>query len=209
MTETASFDNTLFLFNELNPSIVRLEIETPQFKLKPIMFQMLQTVGQFNGMPTKDPHLHLRLLMKVSDSFNWSELQRMPWDWNCFHTFSEIKARAWRNSLPSNFVTTWKELVELFLMKYFPPTKNVKLRWNHFISTTWKIFLYEAWERFKELLQKCPHHGIPHCIQMETFYKGLNAHTIMVVDASTNEVLLAKSYNEAYEILKRISNNNY
>ena len=30
-----------------------------------------------------------------------------------------------------------------------------------------------------------------------------------MVDASTNKDLLSKSYNEAYEILKRIANNNY
>ncbi|KAG8473123.1 hypothetical protein CXB51_035066 [Gossypium anomalum] len=69
--------------------------------------------------------------------------------------------------------------------------------------------LYEAWERYKELLQKCPHHGIPHCIQLETFYNGLNAHTRMVVDSSAKGALLSKSYNEAYEIIERIVSNNY
>ncbi|XP_017221442.2 uncharacterized protein LOC108198185 [Daucus carota subsp. sativus] len=59
--------------------------------------------------------------------------------------------------------------------------------------------LYDAWERFKELLRKCPHYGILHCIQMETFYNGLNAQTKMVVDASSNGALLSKSYNQAYE----------
>ncbi|XP_062118827.1 uncharacterized protein LOC133832506 [Humulus lupulus] len=44
---------------------------------------------------------------------------------------------------------------------------------------------------------------------METFYNGLNTHTRMLVEASTNEALLVKSYNETYEILERISNNNY
>ncbi|XP_062103791.1 uncharacterized protein LOC133814903 [Humulus lupulus] len=34
-------------FNELNTGIVRPEIQAPQFKLKPVMFQMLETVGQF------------------------------------------------------------------------------------------------------------------------------------------------------------------
>ena len=65
--------------------------------------------------------------------------------------------------------------------------------------------LYEAWERYKELLRKCPYHGIPHCIQLETFYNGLNAHTRMVVDTSANGALLSKSYNEAYEIIERNS----
>ncbi|KAA3487292.1 reverse transcriptase [Gossypium australe] len=60
---------TVPLFNELNPRIMRPKIHTPLFELKLVMFQMLQTTGQFSGMPTKDPHLHLRLFMKVSDSF--------------------------------------------------------------------------------------------------------------------------------------------
>ena len=53
----------------LNPSIARPEIQANQFKLKTVMFQMLQTVGQFSAFPTDDPHLHLKLFMEVSDSF--------------------------------------------------------------------------------------------------------------------------------------------
>ena len=56
-------------FNELNLGIKRSKIEAPQFKLKPVMFQMLQMMGQFSGLPMKDPCLHLRLFMEVSDSF--------------------------------------------------------------------------------------------------------------------------------------------
>ncbi|KAH9698290.1 hypothetical protein KPL71_023958 [Citrus sinensis] len=55
----------------------------------------------------------------------------------------------------------------------------------------------------------CPHHGIPYCIQLETFYNGLNPSTRLMVDASANGALLSKSYTEAYEILERIANNNY
>ena len=55
------------MFNELNPGIVRPDIQAATFELKPVMFQMLQTVGQFSGLPTKDPHLHLRSFLGVSD----------------------------------------------------------------------------------------------------------------------------------------------
>ena len=47
------------MLHGLNPGIVRPEIHAPQFELKPVMFQMLQTVGQFSGMATEDPHLDL------------------------------------------------------------------------------------------------------------------------------------------------------
>ena len=95
-------------------------------------------------------------------------------------------------------------------MKYFLPTKNAKLR-NEITSFHQHEDenLYEAWERFKELLRRCPHHGIPYCIQLETFYNGLNPSTRLMVDTSANRALLSKSYTEAYEILERIANNNY
>ncbi|XP_062102932.1 uncharacterized protein LOC133813918 [Humulus lupulus] len=185
------------LFNELNPSIVRPEIQAAQFELKPVMFQMLQTVGQFSRMPTEDPHLHLRFFIVLSDSFKMPGVTKDALRLKLFPYSLRDRARAWLNSLPSNSVSTWQELAKRFLMKYFPPTKNAKL---HNEITSFQQLeeesLYEAWERFKELLRKCPHHGIPHCIQMETFYNGLNAHTRMVVDASANGALLAKSYNE-------------
>ncbi|KAJ4706582.1 DNA-directed DNA polymerase [Melia azedarach] len=198
------------IFNELNPGIVRPEIQAPQFELKPVMFQMLQTVGQFSGMPTEDPYLHLRLFIEVSDSFKLPGVTENALRLKLFTYSLRDRARAWLNSLPSDLVTTWQELAEKFLIKYFPPTKNAKLR--NKITAFQQVdeeSLYEAWEHFKELLRKCPHNGIPHCIQIETFYNGLNVHTRMVVDASSNGAILAKSYNEAYEILERISNNNY
>ncbi|KAA3479377.1 Retrotransposon gag protein [Gossypium australe] len=77
---------------------------------------------------------------------------------------------------------------------YFPPSKNVKL--CNEITLFQQLdeeSLYELWEQFNELLRKCPHHSIPHCIQLETFYNGLKAHTRMIIDASANEAFLAKS----------------
>ena len=35
----------------VHPGIIRPEVEAANFVLKPVMFQMLQIVGQFNGLP--------------------------------------------------------------------------------------------------------------------------------------------------------------
>ncbi|KAL5549524.1 hypothetical protein UlMin_004755 [Ulmus minor] len=167
----------------LNSSIVQLEIEALHFELKPVMFQMLQTI---NGVT--DDILKLKL-------FPYSLRDR---------------ARAWLNSLPSDSITTWNNLAEKFLMKYFPPTKNAKLRNDiTYFQQLEGESLYETWERYKELLRRCPHHGIPFWIQMETFYNGLNAQTRTIVDAASNGALMSKTYNEAYALLERMASNNY
>ncbi|KAH9780391.1 hypothetical protein KPL71_008059 [Citrus sinensis] len=194
----------------VHPGIIRPEVEAVNFEFKPVMFQMLQTVGQFNGLPNEDPHLHLKLFLEASDAFKIAGATQDALRLRLFPYSLRDRARAWLNSLPSDSITTWNELADKFLMKYFPPIKNTKLR--NEITSFHQLedeSLYEAWERFKELLRRCPHHGIPCCIQLETFYNGLNPSTRLIVDASTNGALLSKSYTEAYEILERIANNNY
>ncbi|KAK9225233.1 hypothetical protein WN943_010274 [Citrus x changshan-huyou] len=44
--------------------------------------------------------------------------------------------------------------------------------------------LYEAWERYKDLLRKCPHHGLPVWLQVQTFYNGLGSNTRIMIDAA-------------------------
>ena len=72
------------------------------------------------------------------------------------------KAKAWLTSLPLGTITTWKGLVRSFLTKYFSPVKSAKMRndiTNFFQQD--QESLYEAWERYKDLIRKCPHHGLP------------------------------------------------
>ena len=84
----------------LNPGIIRPEIQAPQFELKPVMFQMLQIIGQFSKMPTEDLHLHLRLFMEVSDSFMLSGVTEEALRLKLFSYSLRDRARAWLNSLP-------------------------------------------------------------------------------------------------------------
>lgn len=193
----------------LNSSIVRPTIRAPNFELKPVMFQMLQTAGQFSGMPIEDPHLHLRLFIEVTDAFKMNGVTDEILKLKLFPYSLRDRARAWLNSLPPDSIVTWNDLAEKFLMKYFPPTKNAKLRND--ITSFQQLegeSLYETWERYKELLRRCPHHGIPFWIQMEILYNGLNAQTRTIVDAAANGALLSKTYNEAYELLERMASNN-
>ena len=101
-------------------------------------------------------------------------------------------------------------MAKTFLIKYFPPTKNARMR--NEITSFRKIdneSLFEAWKRFKELLRKCPHHGIPICIQMETFYNGLLPPMRLMLDALVGGALLNKSYTEAYDLIESITANSY
>ena len=92
-----------------------------------MMFQMLQTVGQFNRLPNEDPHFYLKLFLEVSDAFNIAGATQDALRLRLFPYSLRDRARAWLNSLPSDSITTWNELANKFLIKYLPPTKNAKL----------------------------------------------------------------------------------
>ena len=59
----------------------------------------------------------------------------------------------------------------------------------------------EEWDRFHELLRKCPHHRLTRWMQVNTFYNALRNSTRTVIDASAGDALMKKTTDQAYEIL--------
>ena len=67
--------------------------------------------------------------------------------------------------------------------------------------------LAEAWDRFHELLRRCPHHMLTRWMQVHTFYNGLRDATRTVIDALVRGVLMKKTTDQAYEILEDAATN--
>ncbi|GJT11705.1 retrotransposon protein [Tanacetum coccineum] len=68
-------------------------------------------------------------------------------------------ASRWLRNQPSSSITTWQVLKTNFLNKYCPPARTAKKmeEINNFQQEPDES-LFRAWERFKELLMKCPQH---------------------------------------------------
>ena len=95
-----------------------------------------------------------------------------------------------------------------FLTKLFPPSKIAQLVQE--INTLGQLEgenLAEAWDRFHELLRKCPHHRLTRWMQVHTFYNGLRNATRAMIDASAGGALMKKTTYQAYEILEDAATN--
>ncbi|GKE11197.1 putative reverse transcriptase domain-containing protein, partial [Tanacetum coccineum] len=68
-------------------------------------------------------------------------------------------ASRWLRNKPTGSITTWDGLKTIFLNKYCPPARIAKKmeKINNFQQEPDEN-LYQAYERFKELLMKCPQH---------------------------------------------------
>ncbi|KAG8492789.1 hypothetical protein CXB51_010262 [Gossypium anomalum] len=69
--------------------------------------------------------------------------------------------------------------------------------------------LYDVWERYKGLLRRCPHHGLPLWLQVQTFYNGVNPSTRQMIDAAAGGTINNKTPKAAYEFIEEMSVNNY
>ncbi|XP_038976409.1 uncharacterized protein LOC113461320 [Phoenix dactylifera] len=195
--------------NGAQPSIVRPTVNANNFEIKPGLIQMVQQ-EQFGGGPSEDPHAHLANFLEICDTIKMNGVSDDAIRLRLFPFSLKDKAKAWLNSKAPNSFTTWNALSQAFLSKYFPPGKTAKLRND---ITSFAQFdgesLYEAWERFKDLQRKCPHHGLPDWLIVQTFYNGLTHSVRITIDAAAGGTLMSKSTEEAYELLEEMASNNY
>ncbi|GJX85125.1 reverse transcriptase domain-containing protein [Tanacetum coccineum] len=121
-----------------------------------------------------------------------------------FSFFYRWSAEIWLDKEPSRSILTWDDLVSKFINHFFPPSKTTNLR--NEISNFQQRFdetFYEAWDRFKDLLRACPHHGFTELHQLDTFYNGLNPSDQDSLNSAAGGNLLERS---AQDVLKIIEN---
>nr|GEV11834.1 reverse transcriptase domain-containing protein [Tanacetum cinerariifolium] len=122
----------------------------------------------------------------------------------------EGAARVWYEKEPPNSILTWEDLVNKFVNQLFPPSKttHLKNKISRFTQRFEETFS-EAWDRFKELLRACPHHGFSELTQIDTFYKGLTKQDQDSLNAAAGGNLLYKTTREALKIIENKSKVRY
>ncbi|GKB14730.1 MAK10-like protein [Tanacetum coccineum] len=65
--------------------------------------------------------------------------------------------------------------------------------------------LSEAWTRFKDLLQKVPHHGIDRWLQIQIFYDHVSFHLKCEIDRAAGGKLRNKNTDESWEIIENLA----
>ncbi|GKD56570.1 MAK10-like protein [Tanacetum coccineum] len=111
---------------------IELPIGDNMVPLRSDTIRLVQNGCSFHGLRSEDPNQHLKNFLKLVDSLDLD-----------------------------GSITIWEDLTTRFLAQFFPPGRTTKLR-NDILMFQQHHgeSLSEAWTRFKDLLQKVPHHGI-------------------------------------------------
>ncbi|GJT55214.1 reverse transcriptase domain-containing protein [Tanacetum coccineum] len=184
-------------------AIVVPPIPAEHFELKHTLINLV-TSKQFFGFEKEDPHAHIRYFNKITSTLKYKDVPETSIKLMLFPFSIDGPARIWLDKEPPRSILTWDDLVSKFINHFFPPSKTTNLR--NEISNFQQRFdesFYEAWDRFKDLLRACPHHGFTELHQLDTFYNGLNPSDQDSLNSAAGGNLLERS---AQDVLKIIEN---
>nr|GEV81835.1 reverse transcriptase domain-containing protein [Tanacetum cinerariifolium] len=104
---------------------------------------------------------------------------------------------------PPRSILTWEDLASKFINQFFPPSKTTYLRneITNFLQKPNETF-NEAWERFKDLLRQCPHHGFSEIHQLDTFYNALNRNDQDALDSAAGGNFLDKILRNCLSVIE-------
>ncbi|GJS22233.1 retrovirus-related pol polyprotein from transposon TNT 1-94 [Tanacetum coccineum] len=135
-----------------------------------------QIFGHDFGHDKEDPHAHIRYFNKITSTLKFPNVLNTSIKLILFPFSLEGAARIWLEKEPPRSILTWDDLVSKFINQFFPPSKTTNLR--NKITNFQQRFdesFSEAWDRFKDLLRACPHHGFSELHQLDTVYNALNS----------------------------------
>lgn len=142
---------------------------------------MVQNSVQFDSLADVDPHAHLSCFLWICSTLKINSVFDDAIRLRLFPFSLRGAAYRWLTSLALGSITTWKEMAEKFLARYFPPSKAARLRQE---ISAFREGDSEAHERFNDLLRKCPNHGFSSSMRVQTLCNGMNYQSRQLLDAT-------------------------
>ncbi|GKC65108.1 putative reverse transcriptase domain-containing protein, partial [Tanacetum coccineum] len=111
----------------------------------------------FSGLENEDENEHTGRVLEIVDLFTTPDVTHDQLMLCVFPISLTTAASRWLRNEPAGSITTREILKGNFLSKYCPPFRTAKRmeEINNFQQEPYET-LYQAWERFKELLLRCP-----------------------------------------------------
>ncbi|GKD84471.1 retrovirus-related pol polyprotein from transposon TNT 1-94, partial [Tanacetum coccineum] len=127
--------------------VVRPKIkDKDNFELKGQFLKELRT-NTFNGLDHEDANEHIEKVLKIVDLFHIPNITVYQVMLRAFPMSLTGDASRWLRNKPTGSITTWEDLKNKFLSKYYPPARTAKKieEINNFKQKPNKN-LYQAWE---------------------------------------------------------------
>ncbi|GJW44874.1 reverse transcriptase domain-containing protein [Tanacetum coccineum] len=186
--------------------IAPIPIQATDFGLRHHMIQQVQNTCQFHGLPGDDANRHIDKFLEITQHMKQNGVSDDALRLSLFPYSLTHHAIAWYDRLPRNSIHSFDDMMRKFLSKYFPPSMVTKLR-NEITKFEQKPHesLFEAWERYKLSIDRCPNHNMLLVTQIDTFYNGLTLSHRDTINATTGGTFMQKTPKECYELIENMT----
>jgi hypothetical protein len=188
-----------------SPSCFIFPLNANNFRFKPGMIALLPN---FHGLESESAYSFLKDFEDVCVTFNDQQCTNEIVKLKLFPFSLKDKAKIWLHNLKPRSIGTWQELQTEFLKKFFPAHKTTALKRQiqNFNQNQNEAF-FQCWDRFKDLLSSCPHHGFEKWRLISFFYESLTPETKQFVETMCNGEFLEKEPEEAFDYLDHLADN--
>nr|GEU46960.1 hypothetical protein [Tanacetum cinerariifolium] len=161
--------------------IAPIAFQETNFGLKNDMIQQVKNSCQFHGLLSDDANKHLDKFLHVTQSIKFDRF-------------------------PRNSINTFEKMAKMFLGKYFPPSMVTKLI-NEITNFRQRPdeSLFEAWERYKLSINRCPNHNMLPVTQIDTFYNGLTLRHRDIINAAAGGTFMKRRPEECYVLIENMT----
>nr|GEW26687.1 reverse transcriptase domain-containing protein [Tanacetum cinerariifolium] len=166
------------------------------------IIQQVHDSCQFHGLSGDDANKHLDKFLHVTQSIKVNRVTDDALRLYLFPHSLTQHATAWFDRLPRNSINTFEQMAKMFLGKYFPPSIVTKLI-NEITNFRQRPdeSLFEAWERYKLSIDRCPNHNMLPVTQIDTFYNGLTLrHRDTINDAAAQRSESSSSITSSFNL---------
>ncbi|GKA91371.1 reverse transcriptase domain-containing protein [Tanacetum coccineum] len=186
--------------------IAPIPIQATDFGLRHHMIQQVQNTCQFHGLPGDDANRHIDKFLEVTQHMKQNGVSDDALRLSLFPYSLTHHATAWYDRLPRNSIHSFDDMMRKFLSKYFPPSMVTKLR-NEITKFRQEPneSLFEAWERYKLSIDRCPNHNMLLVTQIDTFYNGLTLRHRDTINAAAGGTFMQKTPEECYELIENMT----
>jgi len=136
-------------------------------------------------MEHEDPYSHLDTFYELVGTMGFQSPDIEIVYMRLFPFSLAKNAKDWLRSLQNKSLTSWKDVEEKFLQRFFTifPYIKAKSEISVFRQGADESFC-ETWERFKMMFRKCPNHGFEGIAQLSIFLNGLISDIKMLLDVA-------------------------
>nr|GEW06233.1 hypothetical protein [Tanacetum cinerariifolium] len=166
------------------PGVVKPEIRgNVNFEIRSQFMRELRD-DTFSRNKNDDAHEHVERVLVIVRLFNILGASHDAVMLCVLPTTLTGAAKRWVDRLPPGIVDSWDLLKKAFIQRYCPPSKTAKqLKEIHNFKQKGDEILYQAWERYNDLLYKCHTHDINNHQNVNIFYNGLGDSNHQLLDS--------------------------